>query len=148
MKESRGVRRDSYSVCCATRLERRGLPIWSLTSKVFWKAIALTSSPYSIAFAIAAACRSRARIRLSACWNSTTSFPLSRAGASDMLSDAEFTALKSFWIWAALKERWEYVRDWEEHKRKAMEKFEKYATEKGRRIETGYKPQPLKAWIQ
>lgn len=65
-----------------------------------------------------------------------------------MLSDAEFTALKSFWIWAALKERWEYVRDWEEHKRKAMEKFEKYATEKGRRIETGYKPQPLKAWIQ
>jgi hypothetical protein len=50
--------------------------------------------------------------------------------ASDMLSDGEVTALKSFWIWEPLKEKWEYIRDWEDHKRGAMQKFEAYVKEK------------------
>lgn len=68
--------------------------------------------------------------------------------ASDMLSDAELTALKSFWTWAPLKERWDYIRDWENHKREAMRKFEKYA--KGEPVGIGLadKPRSLKGWIQ
>jgi type I site-specific restriction endonuclease len=68
--------------------------------------------------------------------------------ASDMLSDAELTALKSFWMWAAVKEKWEYVRDWEEHKREAMQKLGEYLNRKDRGIESRDKPQPLKPWIQ
>lgn len=47
--------------------------------------------------------------------------------ASDNPTDAELTELKSFWMWEPGKERWEYIRDWEEHKREAMRKFEQHA---------------------
>lgn len=44
--------------------------------------------------------------------------------ASDVLTDAELTEIKSFWMWEPMRERWQYIRDWEEHKREAMRKFE------------------------
>lgn len=44
-----------------------------------------------------------------------------------MFSDAQLTALKSFWMWEPVKEKWDYIRDWEEHKIQAMKKFEQYA---------------------
>jgi hypothetical protein len=65
-----------------------------------------------------------------------------------MLSDAELTALKSFWICEPLKERWEYIRDWENHKREAMQKFEEYAKGEPAEIELEDKPRPFKGWIQ
>ncbi len=65
-----------------------------------------------------------------------------------MLSDAELTALKSFWIWEPLKEKWEYLRDWENHKREAMQKFEEYAKKEPAGIGLADKPRPLKGWIQ
>ena len=68
--------------------------------------------------------------------------------APDPLCDSELTALKSLWMWAALKERREYVRDWEEHKREAMQKLVEYLKRKDRGIESRDKPQPLKRWIQ
>jgi predicted amidophosphoribosyltransferase len=46
--------------------------------------------------------------------------------ASDNPTDAELTELKSFWMWEPGKERWDYIRDWEEHKREAMLKFEQH----------------------
>ena len=67
--------------------------------------------------------------------------------ASDMLSDSEFTALRSFWIWGARKQKWEFVRDWEEHKREAARKFEEYANRRSRRIEAGESPEIPKPWI-
>jgi len=68
--------------------------------------------------------------------------------ASDSLFDAELTALKSFWIWEPLKDKWEYIRDWEDHKREAMRRFEEYVKEKPAGIELADKPRPLKGWIQ
>jgi hypothetical protein len=44
--------------------------------------------------------------------------------ASDTPSDAELTEIKSFWMWEPGRERWQYIRDWEEHKREAIRKFE------------------------
>ena len=41
--------------------------------------------------------------------------------ASDNPTDAELTQLKSFWMWEPVQERWDYIRDWEEHKRKVIE---------------------------
>jgi hypothetical protein len=43
---------------------------------------------------------------------------------SDSLSDSECTALRSFWMWDPARECWAYIRDWEEHKRQAMQKLE------------------------
>ena len=43
---------------------------------------------------------------------------------SDMLSHAELTELRSFWMRDPLKEKWDFIRDWEEHKVEAMRKFE------------------------
>ena len=40
--------------------------------------------------------------------------------ASDIPTDAELTEIKSFWMWEPVRERWQYVCDWEEHKREAM----------------------------
>ena len=40
---------------------------------------------------------------------------------SDNPTDTELTALKSFWMWEPVQEKWDYIRDWEEHKRKAIE---------------------------
>jgi len=65
-----------------------------------------------------------------------------------MLCDAELTALKSFWIWEPLKERWEYIPDWENHKREAMQKFEEYAKKEPAGIEPADKPRPRKGWMQ
>ena len=50
---------------------------------------------------------------------------------SDMLSDAELTELRSFWMWDPLKEKWDFIRDWEEHKVEAMRKFEEYVFGRG-----------------
>jgi len=68
--------------------------------------------------------------------------------ASDMLSDADLTALKSFWMWEPFKGKWDYIRDWEDHKREAMQKFEEYVKGKGGGIEADDKPRPLTRWIQ
>ena len=45
---------------------------------------------------------------------------------SDRISDAELSVLRSFWMWDPVKEKWGYVRDWEEHKRLALQKLDKY----------------------
>src|SRR6266513_2257114 len=42
--------------------------------------------------------------------------------ASDNPTDAELTELKSFWMWEPFQDKWDYIRDWEEHKREAMRK--------------------------
>jgi hypothetical protein len=47
--------------------------------------------------------------------------------ASDMLSDDELTELRSFWMWESFRERWDYIRDWEEHKREAMQRLQEYS---------------------
>jgi hypothetical protein len=67
--------------------------------------------------------------------------------ASDCFSDAELTALRSFWILDPLKKRWDYIPDWEEHKRAAVRKFEEY----GRRAMSrgsDKMQRPLTHWIQ
>jgi hypothetical protein len=68
--------------------------------------------------------------------------------ASDTLSDAELTALKSFWMWEPFKEKWDYISDWEEHKCEAMQKFEEYIKGKGGGIKAEDKPRPLTHRIQ
>lgn len=40
--------------------------------------------------------------------------------ASDISTDAEFTKLKSFWMWDPVQEKWAYIRDWAEEKRQAV----------------------------
>lgn len=47
--------------------------------------------------------------------------------ASDNPTDAELTALKSFWMWEPEKEKWDYIPDWEEHKREVMRRFEQHS---------------------
>ena len=42
-------------------------------------------------------------------------------------SDEDLTALKSFWMWDPLKETWNHIRDWEEHKQEASRKFEEFS---------------------
>jgi len=67
---------------------------------------------------------------------------------SDAFSDAEFTVLGSFWMWEPLKERWVFVRDWEEHKQEAGRKFEEYF--KSSRLGSGDTEgmrRPLREWI-
>jgi hypothetical protein len=44
--------------------------------------------------------------------------------ASDCPSDVELTEIRSFWMWEPAKEKWDYIRDWQEHKREAMRRFE------------------------
>ena len=69
--------------------------------------------------------------------------------ASDMLSDAELAELRSFWMWEPLKQRWDYIRDWEEHKREALRKFEEYTQGRGAGlVRAEEKPRPLTRWIQ
>lgn len=68
---------------------------------------------------------------------------------SDMLSDAQRTTLKSFWMWGPVKEKWDYIRDWEEHKVEAMRKFERHAMGKSTAgIEAVQTARPLTRWIQ
>ena len=69
--------------------------------------------------------------------------------ASDLLSDAELTALRSFWMWEPLKKKWIYVRDWEEHKQEAGRKFQEYARSRGiSGSEVEEMRRPLTKWIQ
>ena len=69
--------------------------------------------------------------------------------ASDMLSDTELTELRSFWMWEPLKERWDYIPDWEEHKREAMQRFQEYSKARiGGLAEDEQTRQPLTKWIQ
>lgn len=42
--------------------------------------------------------------------------------ASDNPTDGELTELTTFWMWEPVEEKWDYIRNWEEHKRKAIEK--------------------------
>jgi hypothetical protein len=67
---------------------------------------------------------------------------------SDVPTDAELTALKSFWMWDPDKERWNYIRDWEEHKHEVMRKFEDYANGKGIELEPDKVARPRVPWIQ
>lgn len=68
--------------------------------------------------------------------------------ASDVPTDAELTALKRFWMWDPDKEKWNFIADWEEHKREALGKLEKYATGKGISGETDKMLHPNGPWIQ
>jgi hypothetical protein len=45
---------------------------------------------------------------------------------SDMLSDEELTALKSFWMWENRKGKWNYIADWEAAKRRAAERVAEF----------------------
>jgi hypothetical protein len=69
--------------------------------------------------------------------------------ASDMLSDNELTGLRSFWMWESLKERSDYIRDWEEHKREAMQRFQEYSKARiGGLAESEQTRRPPTKWIQ
>jgi hypothetical protein len=66
-----------------------------------------------------------------------------------MLSDAELTELRSFWMWEPLKEKWDFIRDWEEHKVEAMKKFEEYAFGRGGGLGQEEKRHlPRSRWLQ
>ena len=66
--------------------------------------------------------------------------------ASDTPTDAELTEIKSFWMWEPGRERWQYIRDWEEHKREAMRKFDQQWRTVS--LEAEKKLRPLTRWIQ
>lgn len=67
---------------------------------------------------------------------------------SDVLDDTELITLKSFWMWEPVKEKWIFVRDWEEHKREAMRKFEEHARSYGASaLEIGEVRRPLRKWL-
>jgi len=52
-------------------------------------------------------------------------------------------------MWEPLKERRDYIRDWEEHKREALRKFEEYTQERGDAVvKAEEKPRPPTRWIQ
>jgi hypothetical protein len=66
-----------------------------------------------------------------------------------MLSDNELTELRSFWMWESLKERWDYIRDWEEHKREAMRRFQEHSKARiGGLAENDQTRQQSTKWIQ
>jgi len=43
-----------------------------------------------------------------------------------LIRDRELGVLGSFWIWDLGKQKWLFIRNWEEHKREAMKKFDEY----------------------
>ncbi len=45
---------------------------------------------------------------------------------SDKIPDRQLGALGSFWIWDPAKQKWVFIRNWEEHKREAMKKLDEY----------------------
>jgi len=64
-------------------------------------------------------------------------------------SDAELTVLRSFWMWQPLKEKWDFIRDWEKHRFEAMRKFEEYAFGRGGGLGKEEKRRlPLSRWLQ
>jgi hypothetical protein len=67
--------------------------------------------------------------------------------ASDCQTDAELTELKSFWMWEPVQENWDYIPDWEEHKRKAMRKLEQHVWG-ARLVKAEEKRDPPRQWIQ
>ena len=61
----------------------------------------------------------------------------------------ELTKLGGFWMWEPLRETWDYIRDWEEHKREALRKFEEYTRGRGASfVEAEEMPRPPTRWIQ
>ena len=70
--------------------------------------------------------------------------------ASDVPTDAELTAIKSFWMWEPIKEKWDYIRDWEEHKREAMRRFEQQTHQVWHTglVKAEEELHPLTRWIQ
>ena len=68
---------------------------------------------------------------------------------SDMLSDAELTELRSFWMCDPLKKKWDFIRDWEEHKVEAMRGFEEFVFGRGGALgQEEKRPSPLTRWLQ
>lgn len=45
---------------------------------------------------------------------------------SDKIPEKELGGLGSFWMWNPAKEKWVLIRNWEEHKRKALERLDKH----------------------
>lgn len=45
---------------------------------------------------------------------------------SDTIPEKELGLLGSFWMWNPAMRKWVFIRNWEEHKRKALEKFDEY----------------------
>jgi len=69
--------------------------------------------------------------------------------ASDLLSEAELTEFRSSWLWEPLKEKWDFIGDWVEHKRQAMQRFEEYSKARiGGPAEEQPTRRPLTKWIQ
>jgi len=67
---------------------------------------------------------------------------------SDIVCDADLRVLKCFWMWDPLKEKWIFVRDWEEHKQEAGRKFEEYVNSRSVAAgETGEMRRPLNKWV-
>ena len=65
---------------------------------------------------------------------------------SDNPADAELTKWKSFWMWEPVKERWDYVPDWEELKREAIEQHaQRWRTAL---VKAEQKSGPPTRWIQ
>jgi hypothetical protein len=68
---------------------------------------------------------------------------------SDMLSDAELTELRSSWMRVPLKEKWDFIRDWEEHKVEVRQRFEEYVFGRGGGLGQEEKRHlPLTRWLQ
>jgi len=52
-------------------------------------------------------------------------------------------------MWEPLKERWDYIRDWEEHKREAMQRFQEYSKAPiGGLAENEQMRRPPTKWLQ
>ena len=68
---------------------------------------------------------------------------------SDLLSNAELTELRSFRMWEPLKEKWDFIPNWEEHMVKAMRKFGEYVFGRGGALGQERKRYlPLTRWLQ
>jgi len=75
------------------------------------------------------------------------------ADRSHKLPDARrflpYRIRRSFWMWDPLKEKWDFVRDSEEHKVEAMKKFEECAFGRGGGLGQQEKRHlPLSRWLQ
>jgi len=52
-------------------------------------------------------------------------------------------------MWQPLKEKWDFIRDWEKHRFEAMRKFEEYAFGRGGGLGKEEKRRlPLSRWLQ
>jgi hypothetical protein len=64
---------------------------------------------------------------------------------SDVPSDDELRALKSFWIWDPLQQKWKYTLDWEEHKREMIERIDPFRKQRLSPPLEGGPDQPLRS---